>query len=114
VPLGHSAVGSEEDVAKPIAGDTIELDDRYPDLRPGRMLLVTGKRSGAAGAAVEDSEAVRISSVDHSGERTTVTLTSPLKGSYVRASVRIYGNVAAATHGESVSEVLGDGDASQP
>ncbi|MEN6575303.1 MAG: putative baseplate assembly protein [Phycisphaerales bacterium] len=46
------------------------------------------------------------------GETTTsIHLTEMLQHSYVRASVRIFGNVALATHGETQSEVLGSGDA---
>lgn len=42
----------------------------------------------------------------------SVRLREPLRHSYVRDSVRILGNVALATHGESQDEVLGSGDAS--
>lgn len=45
---------------------------------------------------------------------TSIRLAEPLRHSYVRDSVRILGNVAPATHGETKSEVLGSGDASQP
>lgn len=44
----------------------------------------------------------------------TLLLTAPLDGVYDRFSVEIWGNVAAATHGESVvDEVLGSGDAAR-
>jgi hypothetical protein len=44
-------------------------------------------------------------------DRTTLQLASPLIHVYDRATVRINANVAAATHGESVQELLGSGDA---
>ena len=47
----------------------------------------------------------------HDRDRTTLQLASPLANVYDRASVRINANVAAATHGESVQEILGSGDA---
>jgi predicted phage baseplate assembly protein len=50
--------------------------------------------------------------VTHDRERTTLELAAPLRHCHERASVRINGNVAPATHGESVSEVAGSGDAS--
>jgi predicted phage baseplate assembly protein len=43
----------------------------------------------------------------------TLTLHDGLTNQYDPATVTIYGNVAAATHGETKQEVLGSGDASQ-
>jgi hypothetical protein len=45
--------------------------------------------------------------------QTTLTLANSLAYSYDALSVTIHGNVAQATHGQSVGEVLGDGDASR-
>ena len=44
---------------------------------------------------------------------TFLQLAVPLSYCYVRSTVAIQGNVAHATHGETVSEVLGSGDATQ-
>lgn len=44
--------------------------------------------------------------------RTTVKLKSPLKNVYVRDTLALNANVARATHGETVAEILGSGDAS--
>lgn len=45
----------------------------------------------------------------------TLTLTQALTNVYDRPTVEIFGNVAAATHGESIrGEVLGSGDAARP
>jgi hypothetical protein len=46
-------------------------------------------------------------------DRTTLTLAASLANVYDRTTVRINANVSPATHGESVSEVLGSGDASR-
>ncbi|HET7233782.1 MAG TPA: putative baseplate assembly protein [Longimicrobium sp.] len=43
--------------------------------------------------------------------RTVLVLREPLRGAYDRGGLTIYGNVAPATHGETVREVLGSGDA---
>ena len=48
------------------------------------------------------------------GDPTTLILQTPLTHLFDRATVTIAANVAAATHGETVNEVLGNGDASQP
>jgi hypothetical protein len=51
--------------------------------------------------------------VDDDRDRTTLRLAEPLRGVYDRATVRINANVARATHGETVRELLGSGDGSQ-
>jgi hypothetical protein len=47
-------------------------------------------------------------------DRTTVRLAANLAYVYDRTTVRINANVAAATHGETVRELLGSGDATLP
>lgn len=44
-------------------------------------------------------------------DRTTLKLKKPLRNCYERATVRINANVARATHGETVNEIIGSGDA---
>ena len=48
------------------------------------------------------------------GEHTRLVLSEPLQNFYERATVVVKGNVAQATHGESIGEVLGGGDAARP
>ena len=49
--------------------------------------------------------------ISHDRDRTTLQLAADLANVYDHATVRINANVAAATHGESVQELLGSGDA---
>ena len=49
--------------------------------------------------------------VSHDRDRTSLRLVSGLQHCYDRHTVRVNGNVAPATHGESVAETLGGGDA---
>jgi hypothetical protein len=52
---------------------------------------------------------------DADPERSTLRLAAPpLANAYDRASVTVHANVTAATHGETVAEVLGSGDAARP
>jgi hypothetical protein len=44
---------------------------------------------------------------------TSLSLAAPLAYTYDTTGVCVYGNVAKATHGQTLGEVLGDGDASQ-
>jgi hypothetical protein len=43
-------------------------------------------------------------------DRPILTLVAPLQKSYDPATVKVYANVVEATHGETVSEILGSGD----
>ncbi|HEU0236993.1 MAG TPA: baseplate J/gp47 family protein [Candidatus Limnocylindrales bacterium] len=114
VPLGHSPLSAAASQARPVEGTTIELDRSYPDLRRGRTLLVTGMLVDGAGRRIgEGSEAVVVATLEPAAGRTTIRFASAMKGRYERSSVVIYGNVAVASHGESVhGEALGDGHAS--
>lgn len=57
------------------------------------------------------SETAVLQSIDAAGAQ--LVFGANLRGIYDRATVVVYGNVAAATHGETKQEVLGNGDASQ-
>lgn len=85
---------------------TLELARPAPGLEPGRRLVLTGV--DPAGAAV--CEVVVVQRVR---DAATVDLEANVAHTYRRDSVRVLGNVAAATHGESRAEVLGGGDARQ-
>jgi hypothetical protein len=103
---------AEKPKTDPITGATVPLAQAPSDLVKGQWLAASGKDS-ATGEAI--TELVHISVIDGN----TLTVTPPLKKSYVRAaskpedSFSLNANVAHATHGETVSEVLGSGDASQ-
>ncbi|HEY9639191.1 MAG TPA: putative baseplate assembly protein, partial [Coleofasciculaceae cyanobacterium] len=56
------------------------------------------------------SEAVQISKPPDDQQHPVLLLTAPLRYSYDPATVEIYGNVVAATHGEAVEAVLGSGE----
>ncbi|MGW8250430.1 MAG: putative baseplate assembly protein, partial [Anaerolineales bacterium] len=60
------------------------------------------------------SEVASLSAVIDEQERTMLRLEEPLQNLYDRNTVTIYANVAQATHGETVGEVLGSGDGTQP
>ncbi|MFG1889173.1 hypothetical protein ACGFIR_15060 [Micromonospora sp. NPDC049051] len=85
---------------------TLELARPAPGLEPGRRLVLTGV--DPAGAAVRE-----VVTVQRIRDTTTVDLEANVAHTYRRDSVRVLGNVAEATHGESRAEVLGGGDARQ-
>jgi hypothetical protein len=64
--------------------------------------------------AEAQSELAVVKSVDPDPHHTVLHLESGLGNDYDRATVVVSGNVARATHGETVSEILGGGDAAAP
>ncbi|MER6349818.1 putative baseplate assembly protein [Streptomyces sp. NPDC001595] len=113
-----------------VAGATIALDGTYEGLTPGRPVVVAGERTDVVpetGAApgrrpgVPGAELAVLAGVRHAFDgtspdarvRTTLVLTAPLAHRYRRDSVVVHGNVVAATAGETVTEVLGSGDATR-
>ena len=107
----------------PVTGDTIELDALYGGLPTGRFLIVSGERADIpATAGIQGTELVMLAGAGQLVDtelpgdtvHTTISLAKPLKYAYKRDTVRIFGNVVKATHGESSTEVLGSGDGSKP
>ena len=95
------------------AGDTaIELDRMVLGLTVGQPIALTGERYDLPG--VEAAEIAMLADIVHADGRSTLVLQQGLVYSYVRSSLKISANVVHATHGETVNEVLGNGDASLP
>jgi len=92
----------------------LELSTMVLGLTPGKLLAFVGARSDIPG--VDAAEIAVLDDVVHANGRSTLVLRgkSGLQFSYQREGLRIHANVVAATHGEGVQEVLGNGDASQP
>ena len=107
----------------PVKGDVIELDALYGGLPTGRFVIVSGERTDIpATVGVQGTELGMLAGAEQSVDpdlpgdtvHTTIRLAKPLKYEYKRDTVRIFGNVVKATHGESSSEALGSGDGSKP
>ena len=105
-------------IDEPIGAGTAEqaqltLDGMVLNVESGQPVAVNGERDDLPGVTV--SEVVLVDHAEHSGGFTTWHFASPgLTYRYVRSTVTINANVVAATHGETVVEVLGSGDAAQP
>ena len=95
------------------AGNQLELDGAFPELTPERRMLLVGVPVGGEEEQVEGA-VVRRAEVRGDPPHTLVTLARPLSVPYQLETVRLYANLARATHGETVrDEVLGNGDASR-
>ena len=82
-------------------------------------LDIAGDQLGLLPASKDDRTITEIATIANTPagvvsdrDRTTLTFSAPLEHVYERASVVVNANVAAATHGETVQETLGSGDAS--
>ena len=92
-----------------VQNDQVTLDRWYPGLKTGQKVVVSGDRSDLPGTSASEIMVLKKVMVDKGF--TVVTFTQALTYTYIRSSVNICANVAQATHGESVSEILGSGDA---
>ncbi|MHA0287602.1 putative baseplate assembly protein [Mycobacterium sp. C3-094] len=103
LPAASTVRGAEMVIAGDVSG-----------LPPGRTLLVAAlDPSGNPTGVVE---VATVAAVTKQGDNTRVTLTDALKQvvRYKPSDIGIFGNVVAATHGETVHQILGDGDAATP
>jgi len=94
-----------------VEGTSLVLDRYYPGLTVGQPVALTGERDDLNG--VLSSEIVILLDVAVQ-DGFTVLGFKELTYSYIRNTVTINANVAEATHGETVEEVLGSGDATIP
>lgn len=93
-------------IAAPVTGATIKIGKVPAGIKVGQLLAAAGVDS-VTGAALQ--ELVSVNAI--AGQQ--ITVAPALAQSYERKSFVFNANLAAATHGESVEEILGSGDASQ-
>ncbi|MGW5241050.1 hypothetical protein ACWEOW_19125 [Monashia sp. NPDC004114] len=96
--VGHPAAGE---------GHQLDLVPTDPVLPKGREVVITGV-TDADELAVEATRLTAAASVANGVM--TVTLDPPLEHAYHAGTLRVRANVAVATHGETVEQVLGCGD----
>jgi hypothetical protein len=89
----------------------IMLDRLVLGLQIGQPVAVRGEQMDALG--VIQQEIALLKDIVHVGGYTQLWFTAPLQYHYVRKTVTLNANVALATHGETVIEVLGSGNAAQ-
>jgi hypothetical protein len=114
---------ADEDNPRSESETRIELQGVIRGLAPGRYVIVTGERGDLRGTKnIISSELVMIANVEvetdagAGGKPYSVLSLAPegLRYQYKRSTVRIYGNVVKATHGETRTEILGAGNAARP
>lgn len=88
------------------------LDRLVLGLAEGQAVAIHGERADAPG--VEADEVARLAAVEHRGGYTVLTFAAHLRYRYLRNSVIVNANCVAATHGETVAEILGSGNGAAP
>lgn len=100
------------------AHNFIELDGFYDGLRADQQVIISGELVALPG--VPFSDLYRLNLIEQKGNpdipgdktHTFIQLNRELTTAFKRDTVKIYGNVVKATHGETREEVLGSGDSS--
>jgi predicted phage baseplate assembly protein len=90
---------------------SLMLDELVLDLRIGQAVALSGERSDAPGVVVTEIKVLE--EITHYGGFTVLQFDEDLDYSYRRDSVQVNANVARSSHGETVDEVLGGGDATK-
>jgi predicted phage baseplate assembly protein len=101
----------DEPIPEPVDGHSILLNGFFPELQVGQKVMLTGKRIDLP---VTESEVMTIADIRTVGGYTQLNFLKNLENRYHRQTVTLNANVVLSTHGETVHEVLGSGDASQP
>jgi predicted phage baseplate assembly protein len=103
---------ADDDRKQPRGAAHVTLDRMVLGLSIGQALVLSGELADAPG--VSRSEVIVLDDIVHESGYTTLRFHNRLRHRYVRKTVTLNANVAHATHGETVTEVLGSGDATQP
>jgi predicted phage baseplate assembly protein len=110
LPLAELPITTSLQPAQIIANG-VTLDGPYLGLLSGQRVVLKGERDDLRG--VYASETLTLKAVIVEAGFTMLTFNERLAYPYVRKTVTINANVAAATHGETVQETLGGGDGTQ-
>lgn len=97
-------------VSDAISGDSVPLAESAHGLFPGRRLILRGADTKDGQAVVQQVTLLEAKPI--SDTRSELRFQPPLSQSLTRDSVVVHANVALASHGESVAQILGAGDAS--
>jgi Baseplate J-like protein len=97
-------------VVSDVMGDQLPLAIAASGLVVNRRLIIHGDRADGTGHVVHEAT---ISGLAANANGTMLTIAPPLVAPLKRGTVIVHANVALATHGETATQILGAGDASQ-
>lgn len=90
-----------------VSDDAVEVEVDASEMRPGRHVIVRGTTT----AGHEHAEVAIVDEVQQVTGGWRIVLDEDLSSGYERETVVVHGNVARATHGETVRQILGSGRA---
>jgi hypothetical protein len=111
LPLAEVPIGDPLDVTQ--SAGVIALDGAYLGLLAGQSVILSGQTivNGVPGPVA--AEVCTLQQVQLVNGFTIITLAKSLSNVYQRFTVKINANVAEATHGQTITELLGSGDGTQ-
>lgn len=93
----------------PVDESSFWIEGDAADMAPGRGIVLVGTQGGKPVA-----DELEIEGATRAGGRTLLTLTEKPAHTFDRQSAVVFGNAVRATHGETVGQLLGSGDARMP
>ena len=96
-----------------VSGATFSVLADVGDMQPGRRLMVKGERSDGGGAMVHAATLVSAAPAANAADGSVLVIAPALPHALRRASVVVFGNVVLASHGETVAQIMGAGNAAQ-
>ena len=102
---------AEYPVTDAVSGAHVPVAASADGLLPGRRLIVRGTRASDGAAVAIQATLVAAHAID--AAHCALEIAPPLPDALKRDSVVVHANVALASHGETVAQVLGAGAASQ-
>ena len=100
---------AETPITTDVLGNSLRLERKVDALMPDHTLVLTGVTT----AGVETREVLTLMRTEPDGATSKLFFTSSLQHQYKRETVKLYANVALATHGETMHQILGSGEARQ-
>lgn len=115
VVLAHSEAlyPAREPISADVSGNTIQVAATVSGLQPGRQLLIKGIRSDDGSSLLHPATLVSATPAASAEDGGTLVIDPPLPYALKRDGTVVYGNVVRASHGETVAQILGAGNAAQ-
>lgn len=101
---------AESPITEDVYGNQMSLSGYFPELKTGMAVILFGE---VKGTGIFVTELRFLKQVFKVKEDTVLVFDQNLEHTYIRSTLSINANVVRATHGETVKETLGNGDASK-